>query len=120
MNSAMLLVALISSFGAAPLQIANEQVYEAGNGISLPVAIKQVHPQYTPGAMKERVQGTVWLKGVVRPGGQVTDIEVVRSLHAELDGQAIAAFVQWQFKPGTLDGKPVAVRITVEMTFTLK
>jgi outer membrane biosynthesis protein TonB len=27
---------------------------------------------------------------------------------------------QWQFKPGTKDGKPVAVRIHVEMTFTLK
>jgi Gram-negative bacterial TonB protein C-terminal len=27
---------------------------------------------------------------------------------------------QWRFEPGTKDGKPVAVRIDVEMTFTLK
>jgi hypothetical protein len=27
---------------------------------------------------------------------------------------------QWEFEPGTKDKKPVAVRIEVEMTFTLK
>jgi hypothetical protein len=27
---------------------------------------------------------------------------------------------EWVFKPGTKDGKPAAVRISVEMTFTLK
>jgi hypothetical protein len=26
---------------------------------------------------------------------------------------------QWQFAPGTKDGQPVAVRVAVEMTFTL-
>ena len=27
---------------------------------------------------------------------------------------------QWEFKPGMKDGKAVAVRVHVEMTFTLK
>jgi len=26
----------------------------------------------------------------------------------------------WKFMPGTKDGKPVAVRVMLEMTFTLK
>jgi hypothetical protein len=27
---------------------------------------------------------------------------------------------QWEFKPGTKDGKPVGVRVEVKMKFTLK
>jgi len=52
----------------------------------------------------------------------VNDVEVVRSLDTEygLDEQAIKAAKQWRFKPGTKDGKAVAVRVSLEMTFTLK
>ena len=27
---------------------------------------------------------------------------------------------QWKFKPGMKDGQPVAVRVTLELTFTLR
>ena len=37
-----------------------------------------------------------------------------------LDKNAVAATKQWEFKPGTQDGKPVAVRVNVSITFTLK
>lgn len=59
---------------------------------------------------------------VVLPNGTVGDVTVVKSLDDEhgLDEQAIRATRQWQFKPGTKDGKPVAVEVTIEMTFTLK
>jgi TonB family protein len=36
-----------------------------------------------------------------------------------LDEQAIKAVKTWKFKPATLDGKSVAVQITVEVTFGL-
>ena len=39
-----------------------------------------------------------------------------------IDGSqaAIDAARQWTFRPGRKDGKAVAVRITIELTFTLK
>ena len=45
-----------------------------------------------------------------------------RSLDTQygLDAQAVSAVKQWLFKPGTKEGKPVAVHVTIEMTFTLK
>mgnify|MGYP003509931133 FL=1 len=53
---------------------------------------------------------------------EVGDVEVSESLDKVygLDEAAIQALKQWRFDPGTKDGKPVAVRVEVEMSFTLK
>lgn len=87
-----------------------------------PVAIRTVHPQYTREAREARIQGTVMLDAVVLKDGAVGDVTVTKSLDKEhgLDDQALKALKQWQFKPGTKDGKPVDVRVSVEMSFTLK
>ena len=85
-----------------------------------PVVIKEVKPSYTEGAMRRKVQGTVELSTVVRQNGKPDTIEILRSLDPELDGQAIDALQQWEFKPGTLDGKPVNVSVNIVMTFTLR
>ena len=72
--------------------------------------------------MQAKIQGSVWLKCVVSETGDITDVEVTKSLDTEygLDQAAIDAARQWKFKPGRKDGKPVAVGITLELTFTLK
>ena len=97
-------------------------VYEPGNGVSLPEATRQVGPQYTSEAMKNRIEGSVELDVVVKSDGKVGDVKVVKSLDAlyGLDDNAVKAMKQWEFKPGTKDNRPVAVRIHVEMAFTLK
>ena len=93
-----------------------------GDGVTLPTVLHEVKPKYTPEAMERKIQGSVWLDTVVLATGDVGDVVVTRSLDAEygLDQQAIAATKQWKFKPGTKDGKPVAVWVTIELTFTLK
>jgi len=45
------------------------------------------------------------------------DIKVTRPLGSGLDENAIDAVAQWRFRPGTKDGKPVAVAIDVEVMF---
>ena len=85
-----------------------------------PVPITSASPEYTPRPKAARIQGSVWLAAVVQPDGFVTDVTVSKSLHPELDEQAIAALKRWEFKPGTREGKPVAVRITIQMAFVLK
>jgi TonB family protein len=89
-------------------------------GITLPVAKKEVRPQYTKEAMDRGVKGTVGLFGVVDVDGSLKDVTVKQSLDPSLDEQALAAARQWQFEPGRKDGKPVPVRIMLEMAFTLK
>src|SRR4051794_21651576 len=97
-------------------------VYQPGNGVSLPAVVKQVKADYTNEAKQNRIEGKVGLDVVVQSDGAVGDVTVVESLDSiyGLDKNAVAAMKQWTFKPGMKDGKAVAVRVHVEMAFSLK
>lgn len=94
------------------------------NGVTSPRLIREIKPNYTADAVRAKVQGSVLLEAVVLPDGSVDPnrVRIVRSLDpiSGLDQQAIVAVKGWQFRPGTFGGKPVAVRVHVELTFTLR
>ena len=117
----LLVIAIALAPGTPAAQDA-AHVYDPGNGITSPVVVRQVQAHYTPAAMTARLEGTVVLQSVVLADGTVGEVRVIQSLDTEhgLDEQAIVAMKQWIFKPGQRDGKPVAVRIHCEMTFTLR
>jgi protein TonB len=69
--------------------------------------------------MRAKTQGKVGMRAIVLRDGHVGLVEVIEPLDPELDRQAVMALRQWEFKPGTRDGKPVAVRITCDMAFSL-
>jgi protein TonB len=97
-------------------------VYREGNGVTSPVPIREVKPNYTGEAMRARIQGLVTMEAVVMPDGSVGDIRVTRSLDQQfgLDKEAIKTVKQWRFRPGLRLGQPVPVLIVVEMSFTLR
>jgi TonB family protein len=70
--------------------------------------------------MSEKAQGSVEVQAVVDVDGTVNQARIVRSLHPELDEQAILAVKQWRFAPGTMNGQPVPVLVEIELTFTLR
>jgi TonB family protein len=111
-----------SPFGEAAAHM--QQVVDGKEqGVTLPKVISEVKARYTPEAMRAKIEGTVTMTTVVRTDGTPRDIEITKSLDTEhgLDQQAVTALSQWRFEPGRLkDGKPVSVRIAVEMRFTLK
>ena len=94
---------------------------EASNH-TMPVLVKDVKPVYTKEAREARIQGLVGLDAVVLKDGTVGAVTITKSLDQKygLDDQAVKALKQWQFKPGTQDGKPADVRVSIEMSFTLK
>jgi protein TonB len=96
--------------------------YRPGNGVEVPRLISQVRPQYTADAMRAKVQGVVLLECVVTNTGSVGSCEIQRSLDSNfgLDQEALKAARQWRFAPGTRFGEPVAVYVTIELTFTLR
>jgi protein TonB len=85
------------------------------------VLVKEVKPTYTADALRDKIQGSVWLEAVVLDDGQVGDVRVVRSLDpGGLDEQAIQAVSRWQFRPGRRDGVPVAVFVSIILDFSIR
>ena len=93
--------------------------YKVGDGVSAPVLLNKVEPRYTEPAREAKIQGTVVLTVVVGVDGFARDVKVARSLDRGLDDSAIQSVLQWIFKPGEKDGKPVDVQATVEINFKL-
>lgn len=102
------------------LTLVQAPVYVAGSGIQDPQAIRRVDPTYTPQAILARTQGSVTLEGIVELDGTLSDIHVVRALDPELDAEAVNAAQKWRFRPGMKDGSPVRVKVTLEMSFSLR
>jgi protein TonB len=117
MQTLCALLAVLAVAAAQP-----DTVHKPGNGVSLPRVTRQVKADYTDEAKAKRIVGTVMMDVVVLADGSVGDVTVTRSLDTVygLDANAVKAMKQWQFAPGTKDGRAVAVAISVEMAFTLK
>ena len=96
--------------------------YRPGNGVESPRVVRSVDPRYTAEAMRAHVTGVVWLEAVVLPDGTVGDIQITRSLDSVfgLDEEAVKAAKQWRFIPGTRFGEPVAVLVSIELSFNLR
>lgn len=62
------------------------------------------------------------LEASVLENGAVGLVRVVRSVDKVygLDAKAIEAGRAWRFRPGTYQGRPVAVKVLVELIFTLR
>jgi protein TonB len=97
-------------------------VYQPGNGVTLPRLLREVKANYTDEARRRKISGTVLVEGVVGTDGALHNTRVIRSLDATygLDRQALDAAAQYQFAPGTKDGQPVPVMVTLEVTFVVK
>ena len=89
-----------------------------GGQVQAPRLIRKVEPQYPPLAKQTRTQGSVVIDCVVDKQGNVTQVKLV-SGHPLLVEAALQAVRQWKYQPTLLNGEPVAVEMTVTVTFTL-
>ena len=74
---------------------------------------------YNEPARKNRVQGVIVVRAVFTTEGEVTKVQIVRGLPDGLDDEAIQAARRIRFLPAVKNGKPVAVRMTMEFSFNL-
>ena len=90
-------------------------------GITAPIAVKQVRPRYPRSGSQGESYRVVLVDAVVLADGTVGDVTVTKSAgDAACDDGAVKAAKQWTFKPGKREGRAVAVRVPLEMTFTRK
>jgi protein TonB len=85
---------------------------------ALPVPLVRVPPSYPDPAREAGVEGTVVLEALVCACGEVSEIEVARSIPM-LDEAAIAAVRAWYFEPALRADEPVATWVTIPVKFSL-
>ncbi len=98
---------------------ASEPIYDVGNGVTAPRLIYDRNPEYPRTGRNGKKGGIVVLGLVVGSDGLPRDFEVVHSLSPGFDKEAINAVKKWRFAPATKDGKPVAAKISVQVSFRL-
>ena len=89
-------------------------------GVTAPALTSETTPAYSEEALNARVEGVVGIEAVVHTNGSLEVLRVVRSLGFGLDERALEAVRQWKFQPGKLRGKPVAIKVAIEITFNLR
>lgn len=60
------------------------------------------------------------MQGLVREDGSFSLTRFIQTVAYGLDENAQSAVEQWRFCPGTRDGQPVAVSLTVQVNFTIR
>jgi protein TonB len=84
-----------------------------------PVKLHDVAPVYPDLARAVGVEGVVVIECRIGTDGHVADARVL-SGHPLLDGAALDAVRQWRYRPTLLNGRPVAVLMTVTVRFSLR
>jgi TonB family protein len=98
---------------------AGGSVKKIGGGVSAPVLVKQVEPQFSPEAKQRKLQGVVLVSIIVDEHGRPQNVHVTRGVGHGLDENAVEAVQQYRFKPAMEDGKPVAVFLNVVVNFEI-
>ena len=94
-----------------PINVSPEMM--AGNKISGPT------PKYPEEAKKAKIEGKVVLRAIISKDGTVENLQVV-SGPKELQESSLDAVRQWMYKPFLLNGDPVEVKTTINVTYSLQ
>jgi protein TonB len=90
-----------------------------GGGVSAPVLIYSVEPEFSEEARKAKVAGNVLVNLWVDTQGNPSHVRVIRGVGMGLDEKARDAVLQYKFKPAMENGKPVLVELNVEVNFQI-
>ncbi|HSY37206.1 MAG TPA: energy transducer TonB [Acidobacteriaceae bacterium] len=94
-------------------------VMHIGGGISRPVVLYQVEPEFSEEARKAKFSGSVTVYLYIEPDGTPSHVRVVQGVGMGLDEKAVEAVRQYRFKPAMKDGKPVRVDLYVAVNFQI-
>jgi TonB family protein len=88
-------------------------------GVIAPTLLIAPEAEFSDEARRQKYQGTCMLAVIVDAHGNPQNVHVIRVLGMGLDEKALEAVRRYRFKPGTKDGKPVPVLISVAVDFRL-
>ena len=98
--------------------VEKDPIFKGGIGKFYQYLSENLH--YPANAVKNHLQGKVFITFVVEKDGKLTDVKVVRGVSEDIDAEAIRVIKgspKWD--PGTQNGRPVRVQYTMPLNFTL-
>jgi TonB family protein len=114
-------VEIAAKRGQAPAPAANTVPrVKVGGMVQAANLISKVNPAYPPDARAEGIEGTVLLRAVISKDGSLLHvIQVSSGVDPRLVSAAMAAVPLWRYQPALLNGEPVEVITTIDVTFRL-
>ena len=95
-----------------------EDMPEFPGGTQAMLEFFQSNITYPENCKRDSIQGRVLVTFVVEKDGSITDVEVVKSVHPDLDAAAVNMIKQMPaWKPGRQKGKTVRVKYTVPVNY---
>jgi len=98
-----------------------EQMPEFPGGVETLKKFIARNLQYPPQAQEDNLQGRVYVRFLINAEGKVEQAKVLNSVHPLLDNEAlrlIESLPDW--KPGTQNGRKVAVWYTIPVSFVIR
>jgi TonB family protein len=97
------------------------QRIRVGGNVQMARLIRQTRPVYPDEVAQLGISGTVMLRTVISTTGEPLNPEVINTtVDPRLAQAALDAVRQWRYQPTLLNGQPVEVSTTVDVTFALE
>lgn len=90
-----------------------------GGDVKAPVAIERGDANYTETARRAKITGVVVVEAIIDKQGNVDHVKVIKGLPMGLSEEAATAVRKWKFRPGTMNGEPVATIFNLTVNFKL-
>jgi TonB family protein len=90
-----------------------------GGSVESARVISGVHPDYPASAEKHGIEGTVTLQAVIGTDGHILALSPISGPDPALIKSAMDAIRQWRYSPTLLNGLPVEIATTIQVTFKL-
>ena len=96
-------------------------VTERDGLVVMPRILKQVPPKYPAGARRAGVEGRVVLGVTVTEKGEAEEVKIAEETPENhgFGERAVEVMAEWEFEPGTVDGKPEAMTVLIPFEFRL-
>ena len=83
-----------------------------------PRTLREIVPEYPPGADRQRLSGKVRLQLKLEADGRVSDVEIVHAVPPDVFNEsAIRAIRDARFSPAQRNGRPVRAQVLIEVVY---
>ncbi len=119
---ALMLAGFLTAMVSPQAAIADDTVHVHTvdeKGVTKPIRLVGPGPGYPEMPKEEKVEGSVVVRVVIGPTGQIGNAEVLQSIGPRFDQAVLDVLPDWRFEPATLDGEPISVRYHLTFRFRL-